>query len=311
VTSKYDPIGRRIEKISPIAGTTIYAYDGDNIVEELDGSGSATARYTQGLGIDEPMEVQVGHGSYYYSADGLGSVVALTKSNGSAVNTYFGYNTFGGMPAPTETVANPFRFTGREWDSETSLYYYRARYYDSLFGRFLSEDPIGLGGRDENLYRYVRGNPASFGDPSGLLTVDKNFPSDCLPSLQRALSLVRRTAKKDSRCNCMFTRIGDHRSLQELVEDPRIAVHYDAKQEHSSEGETIEYTKVGDKHNIWIQPLGCRLGRWVLASALVHELTHITLTPGPGQEELAGWAQLYCGFKIYVVARPTVITVHP
>ena len=60
---------------------------GDNIVEELDSGGSPSARYTQGLGIDEPLEVQVGHGSYYYSADGLGSVVALTKSNGSAVNT--------------------------------------------------------------------------------------------------------------------------------------------------------------------------------------------------------------------------------
>ena len=60
---------------------------GDNIVEELDSGGSPSARYTQGLGIDEPLEVQIGRGSYYYSADGLGSVVALTKSNGSAVNT--------------------------------------------------------------------------------------------------------------------------------------------------------------------------------------------------------------------------------
>ena len=121
----------------------------------------------QGLGIDEPLEVQVGHGSYYYSADGLGSVVALTKSNGSAVNTYFGYNTFGGMPAPTETVANPFRFTGREWDSETSLYYYRARYYDPLWGRFLSEDPAGFVSGD-NFYRYVGNDPVNLTDPSGL-----------------------------------------------------------------------------------------------------------------------------------------------
>jgi RHS repeat-associated protein len=166
VSFKYDPFGRRVEKISPTSGTTIYAYDGDNIVEELDGSGSATARYTQGLGIDEPMEVQVGHGSYYYSADGLGSVVALTKSNGSAVNTYFGYNTFGGMPAPTETVANPFRFTGREWDSETGLYYYRARYYDPLWGRFLSEDPL-RSRSGPNFYNYVHNRPTILRDPTG------------------------------------------------------------------------------------------------------------------------------------------------
>ena len=44
VSFKYDPFGRRIEKISPTAGTTIYAYDGDNIVEELDSGGSPSAR---------------------------------------------------------------------------------------------------------------------------------------------------------------------------------------------------------------------------------------------------------------------------
>jgi RHS repeat-associated protein len=138
----------------------------DNIVEQLNASGSPTARYTQGLGIDEPLEVKVGNGSYYYSADGLGSVVALTKSNGSAVNTYFGYNTFGAMPSASETVANPFRFTGREWDPETNLYYYRARYYDPLWGRFLSEDPLQFDVSD-NFYLYVGNNPVLFSDPLG------------------------------------------------------------------------------------------------------------------------------------------------
>jgi RHS repeat-associated protein len=162
----YDPFGRRIEKISPTSGTTIYAYDGDNVVEQLNASGSPTARFTQGPGIDEPLEVQIGRGNYYYSADGLGSVVALTKSNGPAVNTYFGYNTFGWVNA-TDTVANPFRFTGREWDSETNLYYYRARYYDPLWGRFLSEDPARFGG-GADFYAYVGNSPADLVDPYGL-----------------------------------------------------------------------------------------------------------------------------------------------
>jgi len=51
VSFKYDPFGRRIEKVSSTS-TTIYAYDGDNIVEQLNATGTATARYTQGLGID-------------------------------------------------------------------------------------------------------------------------------------------------------------------------------------------------------------------------------------------------------------------
>jgi len=94
-------------------------------------------------------------------------VVALTKSTGSAVNTYFGYNTFGAEPGASETVANPFRFTGRDWDSETSLYYYRARYYDPLFGRFLSEDLIRFGGAID-FYTYVGNSPANRTDSTGL-----------------------------------------------------------------------------------------------------------------------------------------------
>ncbi|MCH7615960.1 MAG: RHS repeat-associated core domain-containing protein, partial [Nitrospinae bacterium] len=43
----------------------------------------------------------------------------------------------------------------------------RARYYDPQTGRFLSEDPIGFGGLDQNLYRYVFNNPVNLSDPSG------------------------------------------------------------------------------------------------------------------------------------------------
>jgi RHS repeat-associated protein len=52
-------------------------------------------------------------------------------------------------------------------DQETGLYYYRARYYDSSIGRFVSEDPIGFDGRDANLYRYVGNSPVNYIDPSG------------------------------------------------------------------------------------------------------------------------------------------------
>src|SRR6185503_18789838 len=59
-------------------------------------------------------------------------------------------------------------FTGREWDPETGLYYYRARYYDPKTGRFVREDPIGLRGSDINFYAYVRNNPVNWTDPYGL-----------------------------------------------------------------------------------------------------------------------------------------------
>jgi RHS repeat-associated protein len=143
----------------------------------------ARVRHTQGPGIDalrprardfgrrdEPLEVQIGRGSYYYHADGLGSITELTKSNGSAVNTYT-YAAFGGdSPANTETVANPFHFTAREYDPETKLYYYRARYYDPLWGRFLSEDPIEFDG-GFNFYTYVGNDPIGSSDPLGLFSM--------------------------------------------------------------------------------------------------------------------------------------------
>ena len=72
-------------------------------------------------------------------------------------------------PSSTNYLKNPFTFTGREYDEETGCYYYRARYYCPDTGRFLSEDPIGFAGLDENLYRYVFNNPTNYIDPNGTI----------------------------------------------------------------------------------------------------------------------------------------------
>jgi RHS repeat-associated protein len=69
-------------------------------------------------------------------------------------------------------MTNSFRYTGREWDQETGLYYYRARYYDPSIGRFISEDPAGYNA-GMNVYRYVRNNPLLFVDPLGLCNVTR------------------------------------------------------------------------------------------------------------------------------------------
>ncbi|GIW79459.1 MAG: hypothetical protein KatS3mg105_1266 [Gemmatales bacterium] len=58
-----------------------------------------------------------------------------------------------------------YRFTGREFDSETGLQYHRDRYYDPATGRWLTEDR--LRGEDSNPYRYVRNNPVNAVDPTG------------------------------------------------------------------------------------------------------------------------------------------------
>lgn len=62
---------------------------------------------------------------------------------------------------------NPYQYTGRDYDSETGLQYYRARYYSSDGGRFLSEDPVKFsGGMD--FYTYTGNDPLNWFDPSGL-----------------------------------------------------------------------------------------------------------------------------------------------
>jgi RHS repeat-associated protein len=65
-----------------------------------------------------------------------------------------------------------FKFTGREYDSITQLYYYRTRYYDARLGRFVSQDPIGFAGGDTNLYRYTFNGATNYTDPSGEATIE-------------------------------------------------------------------------------------------------------------------------------------------
>jgi RHS repeat-associated protein len=64
-------------------------------------------------------------------------------------------------------MRNPFRYTARELDSETGLYYYRARYYEPSIGRFLSEDPLRFGG-GAHFFKYAKNIPVDLVDPYGL-----------------------------------------------------------------------------------------------------------------------------------------------
>jgi len=62
-----------------------------------------------------------------------------------------------GSSGSNPSLENPFRFTGREWDAESGLYYYRLRYYDPAVGRFISRDPFAAIG--VSAYAYVSNNP--------------------------------------------------------------------------------------------------------------------------------------------------------
>lgn len=184
---KYDPFGRRIEK-SVNGILTKYLYDNEDIVLEYDGAGQMVASYTHGPGIDEPLSMERPGQEYYYHQDGLGSVTALTNNSGDLAQRYE-YDSYGKIVTTLDpNLTQPFSYTGREYDEETGLYYYRARYYDADAGRFISEDPIGLAGGDVNYFAYVGNNPVHFVDPLGLAVGDW---WDLPANFQRAQEIAR------------------------------------------------------------------------------------------------------------------------
>ena len=113
------------------------------------------------------IDVADSNAVYYYHYDGLGSVVALSDSAGDTVQTYE-YSVYGQVAAEDpEFLINPYMFTGRRFDLETGLYYYRARYYNPHIGRFMQTDPVGYAD-GINWYLYCGNNPLGFVDPYGL-----------------------------------------------------------------------------------------------------------------------------------------------
>lgn len=164
VSFTYDPFGRRIGKT--VNGvTTSYVYDNANIIASM--TNGEVSTFVHGLGTDEHLAMVQAGQPYFYHTDGLGSITRITDSVQAVVATY-SYDSFGNSTV-TDTLCldQPFTYTGREWDKETGLYYYRARYYDANVGRFIQKDPIGFKG-GINVYAYVQNNPVNFIDPDGL-----------------------------------------------------------------------------------------------------------------------------------------------
>jgi RHS repeat-associated protein len=112
----------------------------------------------------------------------------LTDATGDITHEYR-YDAYGRIE--TGSTQGGYSFTGREWDPETSLFYYRARYYDPHVGRFLSDDPIGLGS-GWNLYVYAESSPTNFVDPDGLasMIVPPGFEMSPLDKLLLPLDLL-------------------------------------------------------------------------------------------------------------------------
>ena len=274
-TFKYDPFGRRIEKVftqNSTTTTTNYLYDGDNAIETVDQNGAVLAKFAQGQNIDEPLAESVSGATYDYEQDGLGSATSLTNSSG-ALSLSYTYDSFGKITASSGSVSNPFRYTGRDFDTETSLYYYRARYYDPATGRFLSEDPSGFSD-GLNFYRYVWNDPSSYSDPSGLTTY-KNFLAPDQVRMQHAVQQV--LDKLNS--NCPSCAGPDADKLRNALQTATFVYRRKLAGKECGRVGPIDYLK----HQAEISPDAfgpgcCYQGPSddALASTILHETFHLT-----------------------------------
>jgi RHS repeat-associated protein len=207
---RYDADGRRVEKLYNYETITKYVYDGDHCIAEYDGSSNLQRKYIYGPGVDQPVCMIEAAGSYagmyYYHFDALGNVVVLTSGNvGSMGNTVevYDYDVYGRVGATDARHPNRFMFTGREFDKETGLYFYRARYYKPEIGRFLQTDPVGYNA-GMNLYRYCKNNPGNMVDPLGRQEEDYLRAAWCQQTWAEWRSyIIRQTV--DCIANCMVT----------------------------------------------------------------------------------------------------------
>ena len=189
---KYDVNNYRISK-QDSSGPNEYLLEAEHLEATYGAFDKIKAKYLRGVIVDEIVN------GYEYDGDGndtnitfhhdhLRSVTALTGHAGTTEET-IQYDPFGAVQSQTGTSNNKLRYTGREEDSDTGLYYYRARYYDPEVGRFISEDPLGFKA-GINFYAYVGNNPINARDPSGLETVfvgGAGVNGDYIPSMVSAL----------------------------------------------------------------------------------------------------------------------------
>ncbi len=178
----YDSDNRRTKKtVNGVVTRTLWS--GADELAELEGSGTTLRRFVpDGSGaMDARLATVEANGDVYWlHTDHQGSVIATSNSSGQVVEAV-GYSPYGefaaGQTAPP--AHSPFGYTGRQYDPETGLYQYRARYYSPRLGVFLSTDPIGTKD-DPNLHMYVGLDPVDKIDPSGLSDLNYFHPGDNL-----------------------------------------------------------------------------------------------------------------------------------
>ena len=167
----YNDSGIRLRKT--VNGvTTQYYLNGSLILSEVTGDVQTDYYYDESGNV---FGFKRGNSEYYYIRNGQGDIIGILDSSGTQIVSYV-YDSWGklvsvsGSQVETIGEANPFRYRGYYYDTETGLYYLQSRYYDPEVGRFINADGI-LGGNLDvlsyNLFAYCSNNPVNYCDPTG------------------------------------------------------------------------------------------------------------------------------------------------
>ena len=182
---KYDALGRRVEKDD---GSDVrrFIYSSAETVAVYDGSNAWVQDFVFGAVIDEVLMLEQADvldfdtdantsetTRSFYHRNALGSVMSITDMNEAEVVNYR-YDPYGAVTITrnsttqsSDPLGNPWMYTGRFADEESGLYYYRARHYSPVTGRFLQRDPLGYA-PGPNVYAYANQSPVKYRDPLGL-----------------------------------------------------------------------------------------------------------------------------------------------
>ena len=157
----YDALGRRVSTTTQ-EGAVRHVY-GDNwqCLADIDENGNVICSYVWGEGIDNLLAVRIGTETYMALTDIQGTVWGYVDSQNNIVArwTYDAWGNGLSENVTTSALASVrYRFQGRERSQATGLTNFRMRWYDSETGRWLSKDPIGLGG-GLNSYEFCEASP--------------------------------------------------------------------------------------------------------------------------------------------------------
>jgi choice-of-anchor C domain-containing protein len=169
----FDAVGRRVFEENN--GAILYfTNDGIQVWSDANTNGVTIAHYLFSGRVDDILlRWRINEGTSWYLNDKLGTIRDLAGGTGEITNS-IGYNAYGKILFQSNPgISDRYAFTGRE-SAGVAGQFQRARFYDTVQGRFVSQDPLGITILESNLYRYVGNFPTGGTDPSGLVSLAEN-----------------------------------------------------------------------------------------------------------------------------------------